>query len=308
MKIKNEEVGIKIGNKEHKFRNMIMDTYLDVFAENFTNFKYKGLPYCLISFTKLNYGMNEQSTSMEYDVTLELSLDDDYETITPQGVVNKYYYRNEEAESPMIKDFIGKTIKSIGFADYNYETHELSLRAYLDVSRYNITIQENQPLIISRVDKITTDLNFWASSNLIKGPIHLTKNGILDMVGYNYNRIIPKLYSIGFGILPYTINKEYLAENLIIQKTGTGIIEINNQLDTGYRKNLYFSDDLYMSDNLLLKQANYPFLIYKFKLYEETYPDPEEDVVLVDTQRYYTQYQELRKYGKINLKIKYERG
>ena len=308
MKIKNEEVSIKVGNKEHKFTNMILNNYLDLFADNFIEFKDKGLPYCLISFTKTNYNIDEDSTSMQYDLILQLNLDEETEILTERSVINKYCYTQEQAGGATIQDFVGSTVKSIGFANYNYDINDYEIYAYLDVTRYNIIIQENQPFVVSRTDKIESDMQFWASSNLIKGPIHLTKRGMLNVLGYDYNRIIPKLYSIGLGVLPYTLNKEYLAEELTIQKTGLGTIEINNQIETGYTKDLFFSNDLYMNDSLVLKKPNYPFLIYKFKLYEETFPNPEEAAVYVDTNKYYVQYQEIKKYGDINLKIKYERG
>lgn len=308
MKIKNEEVSIKIGNKEHKFTNMILNNYLDLFANNFINFKDKGLPYCLISFTKTNYNIDESSTSMKYDLILQLNLDEETEILTERSVINKYCYTQEQPGEATVQDFVGNTVKSIGFANYNYDVSDYEIYAYLDVTRYNIMIQENQPFIVSRTDKIESDMKFWASSNSIKGPIHLTKRGALNVLGYDYNRIIPKLYSIGLGVLPYTLNKEYLAEDLVIQKTDLGTIEINNQIQTGYTENLFFSNALHMSDSLVLKQPNYPLLIYKFKLYEETFPDPEEPAIYVDTNKYYVQYQELKKYGNIDLKIKYERG
>lgn len=49
MKIENKEIGIKIGDKELKFTNMILNSYLDLFADSFIEFKNKDLPYCLLN-------------------------------------------------------------------------------------------------------------------------------------------------------------------------------------------------------------------------------------------------------------------
>ena len=305
MKIKNQEVSIKIGKKEHKFTNMILNNYLDLFASSFVEFQNKELLLCFLSFTEPNYDINENSTEMDYDVILEADLNKQTEILSPKSITNKYFYNTEIFGK--ISDYNGETIKGIGFGQYN-STGGYTIYAFLDVMRYNITAQENQPIAVSRVDKIETDMEFYSPSNLVKGPIHLTKKGMLNLFGMNYTTIIPKLYSIGFGVLPYKLDKEYLTEELTIQKTGTGVLEVNNQLEVEYLKGLYFKDNLYMSDSLKLQKPSYPLLIYKFKLFEETYPDPEEPAVFVDTGKWYTQYKKLDKYGKINLKIKYERG
>lgn len=305
MKIKNQEVAIKIGKKERKFTNMILNNYIDLFADSFVNFKNKELPICLISFTEPNYGINESSTEMDYDIVLEADLSKQTEILGEKSVINKYYYSNILEGN--LQDYLGETIKGIGFGQYS-GTGEYTIYAYLDVMRYNITVQENQPILVSRIDKVESDMEFYSPSSLVKAPIHLTKKGMLNLFGMDYTAIIPKLYSIGFGVLPYRLDKEYLAENLIIQKNGIGVLEIKDQLEVDYLKGLYFSDNLYMSDSLKLQKPSYPFLIYKFKLFEETYPNPEEPPVYVDTGKWYTQYKKLDKHGRIDLKIKYERG
>ena len=40
MKIQNKEIDIKIGKKELKFTNMILDSYLDLFANSFISFNF----------------------------------------------------------------------------------------------------------------------------------------------------------------------------------------------------------------------------------------------------------------------------
>lgn len=306
MKIENKEISIKIGKKELKFTNLILNSYLNLFADSFINFQHKDLPYCLISFNKNNI-INENSTEMEYDLILEAEFNKNTEILSPKSIINKYYYRNPQVGQEW-NTFLGKSIINIGFANFNYNTGKYELYAFLDVSNYNIIVQD-QPIIISRIDKITSDMNLWANSSEIKAPYHLSMRGMLNYEGMEYFRTIPKLYSVGFGVLPYTLNKEYLVEDLTIQRNGTGIVEIQDVLEAQYKSNTkYFNSNIYFNNDWYFQEPTYNYMIYKFKLFKETYPNPEEEAVWVDTGLYYTQYKKLTKNGKLNLKIKYERG
>ena len=203
MKIENKEVSIKIGNKTKTFKNLILNSYLDLFADSFINFKDKDLPYCLINFSKKNT-ITEESTSMDYDTVLEADFNNNIEILTENTVTNKYYYINPANEEKSLGDFEGQTIKELGFANYDYDNDCYKLYAFLDVSNYNVRIHGNQSIIISRVDKIESDMNMYSSTDKIKGPIHLTKKGILEMKGMEYDKVIPRLHSIG---LPKFLSK-----------------------------------------------------------------------------------------------------
>ena len=308
MKVENLEVAIKIGKKEKKFTNMILDNYLDLFANSFLSFKDKSLPYCLVNFTKNNMDINEKSNKMNYDTILQANLSNTTEILTENNIINKYYYKDVVVEYPYLEDFKGQQIKEIGFANYDYNLNDYVLYAYIDVSKYNIIVQENQPIIISRTDKISSDMEFWSNNDNLKAPYHLTKKGLLSYLGMEYERTLPKLYSVGFGVLPYVFINEYLAENLDIEKNGTGGLIINQVFENYQKNDLFPSEKLFPSENLFPKTPTANLLIYKFKMYAETYPDPEKDPVYVDTGFYYTQYKQLDKYGKIQLSIKYERS
>lgn len=307
MKIENKEIGIKIGNKQLKFTNMILNSYLNLFADSFIDFKNKDLPYCLVNFNNTN-NITEDSTEMDYDLILEADFNKNIEVLSPISIINKYYYRNPQVMQEW-NSYIGKPIISIGFANYNYTLNKYIIYAYLDVSNYNIIVQENQPIIISRIDKITSDMNLWANSSKIKAPYHLSMRGMLNYEGMEYFRTIPKLYSVGFGVLPYTLNKEYLVEDLTIQRENTGIVKIQDVLEAQYRANTkYFNKDIYFNNDWYFQEPTYDYMIYKFKLYKETYTNPEEDPVWIDTGLFYTQYKKVEKNGNINLSIKYERS
>ena len=73
MKVKNLEVGIKIGNKQHKFTNLILNKYLDLFADSFLEFKDKNLDFCCINLTKEKTLITPESTEMQFDTILEFN-------------------------------------------------------------------------------------------------------------------------------------------------------------------------------------------------------------------------------------------
>lgn len=308
MKVENLEIGIKIGNKEKKFTNLILDSYLNLFADSFINFKQKNLPYCLVNFSKDNDIVTNFSVTMQYDTILEADFSQNKEILTKNNIINKYYYINPVAEYPYLQEFVGQQIKELGFANWDEEKKDYVVYAYLDVSRYNIVVQANQPIIISRIDKISSDMNFWSNSEKVKAPIHLTGRGLIEVEGMDYFAIYPKFYSVGFGVLPYKFITEYLAEDLNISRGGVGEVLINEVFQNYAKEDLFPSQKLFPSENLYPKSPTANLLIYKFKLYKETYPNPEEPPVYEDTGMYYTQYKTVDKYGKISLSVKYERS
>ena len=311
MKIENEEVSIKIGNKTKTFKNLILNSYLNLFADSFLNFKEKNLPYCLVNFTKNNININEYSTGMQYDTILEADFSNNIEVLTGSNIVNKYFYQNPVAGMNYLGDFKGQTIKELGFANYDYETDKYILYAFLDVSKYQITIQDNQPLTISRVDKISSDMKFWANNPKLKAPYHLTARGLIETIGMEYHTIIPELYSVGFGVLPYSFVKEYERDDLMMLRNLLGTISIPNLLYNFKNNDLYPNENLYPNEDLYPQTPTASLLIYKFKMYKKVYPNSESDnYELEDTGMYYTQFRELKdsEYGKFSLRIKYERG
>lgn len=71
MKVKNLEVGIRIGNKQRKFTNLILNNYLDLFANSFKEFASKELTHCVVNITKTNTKIDETSTTMNFDTLIE---------------------------------------------------------------------------------------------------------------------------------------------------------------------------------------------------------------------------------------------
>ncbi len=334
MKIENKEVSIKIGDKTKILKNLILNSYLDLFADSLINFKNKDLPYCLVNFTKHN-NIDETSTIMEYDTILEADYSNNIELLTENTLINKYYYMDTVNGEKSLQEFSGLAIKELGFANYDNQKNMFVLYAFLDVSKYDLYIQDNQPIIISRIDKITNDLKMYSNSSKVKGPIHLTMRGIAETKGMEYDVVMPKLHSIGLGTLYNKMEEEILIKDLDIEKKNTGQVEIYSAKDRAvypsaklYPSNNFFpgrkkiglkelkieekeegtypSIFLYPNTNIFMSETRRRWIIYKFKLYKIKTEGLKE--ILEDTGDYYYQSKLANMYGKLKLKVKYERS
>lgn len=335
MKIKNESVTIKIGNKEKSFRNLILNSYIDLFADSFLEFKNKLLRYCYIKFDTTQI-IDENSKAMEYDTILETDFYKLKETFSENNIINDYLYDMPVLEQKEISEFVGHKITGIGFGDYDYNINQYVLYAFLDVSKYQIVVQEGQNIVISRKDKITSDLQFYSPFSSVRYPTHLTTRGIIEKVGIEYNEIFSQLYSVGFGALYSKIDTEEIpVAELDFKKEGIGIVTLIGAQNyavypsanlfpslslfpgrniEGLRKleipnreeGQYPSSLILPSTELYPKQSPPKYVIYKFKLYKRRYEGELE--IVEDTGLYYHQAQAIDGTGAIKLTIKYERG
>ena len=335
MRIKNDSVTIKIGNKEKSFHNLILDSYINLFADSFLKFKNKMLTYCYVKFDTAQT-INEKSEKMEYDTILETNYYKTNETYTENTIINDYVYDTALIEYPELSEFAGRQITGIGFGSYNYDKAEYVLYAFLDVSKYQIIVQEGQTITISRKDKITSDLLFSSPFSTVEYPTHLTMRGILELEEMEYNEIFSQLYSVAFGTLYNKIDTEEIpVADLDFKKEGLGTVILigaqnyaiypsmdlfpNEGLFPGRNtvglKNLevpdrgigqYPSNNLFPSISLYPKQITPKYVIYKFKLYRRRWEDIQE--IIEDTGLYYYQAQKIDGTGAIKLTIKYERG
>lgn len=335
MKIQNESITIKMGNKEKSFHNLILNSYIDLFADSFLKFKNKMLTYCYIKFDTTQT-INENSTTMEYDTILETNYYKTNETYSENTIINDYIYDIALTDYPEISEFTGHQITGIGFGAYDNNTSQFLLYAFLDVSKYQIIVQEGQTITISRKDKIKSDLLFSSPFSTVKYPTHLTMRGILELEGMEYNEIFSQLYSVAFGTLYNKIDTEEIpVEELDFKKEELGIVTLigaqdyavypsktlfpsltlfpgrsSSELkkleipDRGIGK--YPSKSLFPSTSLYPKQVTPKYVIYKFKLYRRKWEDIQE--VIEDTGLYYYQAQKIDGTGAIKLEIKYERG
>ena len=318
MKIKNEDVTIKIGNKKMSFRNLILDNYIELFRDSFLEFKNKALKYCFIKFNTTQT-INEKSTTMDYDIIMNCETYEIKQIYAGNTITNKYTYNKEFVNDnniiDTIKNHVGDKICGIGFGDLKVVEDEGAITifepviyAFLDVSDYNIVVQEGQEIIISRIDKVSSDLLFFSPYPVLKLPYHLSIEGYLATTGMEYSEIVPKLESIGFGNLSNVMRDEIPAEQLNITKEGIDTINIGPLTLKNEGKGLYPSYNLYPSEDLYPQKSTPRWIIYKFRMYRIEYDRDTSEETWVPVGGYYYQSQYTEAFGKMNLKIKYERG
>lgn len=347
MKIKNELVSIKIGSKQYDFKNLILDEYLKRFVraqikyanieaganlteESATEYENKTdllMRYCLIKFDEPL--KNIESTELKNNDFDLVSFDDFAvsQDISEKGVVIQYLYNLKETYNyktlkyENINKYSGRKITAIGFNSTMYSSDNCSVCAILDTSNYNIYIQGNQSFSVTRRDKIQSDALFNCSFEKYKGPIHLAplkesynvygedgEDGGSTARDWNTRKAF--LYSVGLSSYIDYIDKErIIGEDIQIEINGTELII--KELENYYSNKIFFpNNDIYPGSNIYPIKSNYKYIIFKYKIYE--YPSSVDMygdwIPYTDTGNYYYQIISIDKFGKSNIKIKYERG
>lgn len=346
MKIKNDLISIKIGKKQYDFHNLILDEYLKSFAteqlniDNIKTFKsMKNLKYLLIKFDTPLENLNEKSILKNEDFDIALLYSSTISQITNENrIITQYTYQSSDiiiwdynkedhsGQSPKIYEYAGKKITALGFNTYWATSlfYENPVKAVLDTSNYNIYIQENQNFTVIRKDIITTDALFYSNNmSKVPAPLHLmpvynkaviTPNWLYNESGGGIGGTDESygiIYSIGLSSYIDRIDKEFvIGEDIEITQNGTELeIEgIENYLSN--EKLLYPNSNLYPSSSLYPVKSNYKYIIIKYKVWQNilsgTYENPVR--TMTDTGYFYYQAVPINKFGKLNLKIKYERG
>ena len=346
MKIKNEVVSLKIGDKQYEFNNLILDEYLKRFITdqldsqnlNLYNNK-KTLGYCLLKFDTpfTNIQGNTELHNQDFDICFvggctynqnegenQIIVEYSYDTN-----FNVWDYSKKTGNNNYISNYYGKKITEIGFNSW-WNSDEKTITkvpvcAVLDVSNYNIYLQENQELSITRRDIIETDAIFYSSNkNKVPAPVHLMPYGVAQIIHQNniYNNEGNRWYSFnnsGYGIL-YSIGlssyTDYIDKEFVIGKDiqavqngpELNIKGIENYLSVD--NPLFCNEDIYCNTNLYPIKSHYKYLIFKYKVWQDVHSGTYDDVISksTDTGYYYYQAIPINKFGKINMKIKYERG
>nr|DAE60862.1 MAG TPA: hypothetical protein [Caudoviricetes sp.] len=188
MKIRNELVSIKMGKKKYDFNNLILDEYLKRLTKAQLDEKDVNLLtadtracYCLIKFDKVFEDLSAESEiqNTDFDICLMGSTIANQD-ISEQNITTEYLYASDliwdyskQSADAQISDYYGKKIAAIGFNSW-WARGKVLVMAVLDVSNYNIYLQENQELSVTRKDIITTDALFYSNDKTkIPGPVHL---------------------------------------------------------------------------------------------------------------------------------------
>ena len=306
MKIKNELVSLKIGNKQYDFKNLILDEYLKRFILrqlDTTTLRY--IPYQIMLNTILlkfdtpfeNLSPQSEIFPENFDIAFIGGCKSVITIASPSIITTKYTYDMEnfiydynkkKGGNLPFEDYYGKKIVAIGFSSYFASfTNKNKVCAILDTSNYNIYMQANQKLECTRKDTISTDALFWSSDDRIKAPVHLSPYGgepLLyqdpypgfreeDKKIFNARSAIPTkgvLYSIGLSSYTDYIDKEFvIGKDVIVVQNGTelSIQSINN--DFNFEKELLPNNLIYPSANLYPIKSNYKYVIFKYKVYQE---------------------------------------
>lgn len=335
MKVKNEFIKIKTGDKKYEFHNLILDNYLTKFVINqITHNASISLDYCLLKFDTpfTNITEDSQIQCRDFDICLIPPKVWEQEEGEKQASIT-YKYINTE----MILDydigegindfskFYGRKITAIGFAPtFNPVTY---IGAVLDTNNYEIYFLENQPLEVIRKDNISTDADFVSNSKLIKSPTHLLPKGCEQIIyqppiehdegafAYFNNRGYGIIYSIGFTSFYPNANTK-LEDELILDQD----IQIN------YDKNVLILSPLINTEILTKKLApltnlapnsslspravNYKYCVIKYKVFQEVHSLYDGEIISTetDTGLFYYQILPINKFGNLKLEIKYERG
>lgn len=348
MKIKNDLIRIKIGKKQYDFNNLILDEYLKRFIkaqldkDNLDSISNnRKLDYC---FLKLDTPLENLSGSTilnnkDFDISFvfnsknsqivndkQITIQYDYKINNNVSVVD---YDKPNNQNIKLSDYYGRKITAIGFNSYwvddSDSSWEVPICAVLDTSNYNIYLQENQELAITRKDIITTDSLFFSNNkNKVPGPAHLAPCGVKQIIeqpdiydetgslkhSYNDNGY-GILYSIGLSSYTDYIDKEFIiGQDVEVEENGTelNIKGLENYLITD--NSLFPSNSIYPSAGLYPIKTNYKYLILKYKVWQNVHSGDFYNVITTptDTGYYYYQALPIDKFGELNLKIKYERG
>lgn len=343
MKIRNEIITIKNGKKIYEFNNLILNEYLGRFVKKQLNpddinkiSNATDLSYLLIKFDEPIKNITPEKTILNSDFDIVFTfVKSKIQDLSTNQVSVKYIYDDAEtifdydkntAEDIKIDNYWGRKVAMLGFNGYwtSYNASSFPVCAILDVSNMNIYLQENQKFSVTRRDIITTDLIFKSSDiNKIPCPIHISpldnKAVIAPNVLWNdeHNAAINGedksygiLYSLGLSYNDSEIDKEFIVGKDVQINTNNNELTISN-ITEEFTKYLYYpSSNKYPNNLLYPTKENYKYVIFKYKVWQNilsgTYENPVN--TMKDTGFYYLQSMPLDKFGKLNFKIKYERG
>jgi len=299
MKINNEFVEVKIGNRKFTRKNMILNRFLKETFGSQMGTVYRS-PYIIQCYIKLNTPLENVTydsdlRATDFDLTL-FGRNKDRKIITNRNSAkviidfndNSYFYQNKRYDGKSLDIVDGQKIVGIGFGYFGY------CLAYVDTSNMNIIINSKERLAVTRVDNFQSD----GVCTGIDFPLHLI-NGIakyeLEFDTTSKHKEA-QLYSIGFGNVEGLMEEEYLIEDVEIDRDDYSItFNIPRTQKNG----------AYPSENLRLGfypvKDNSKYLIFKYRLFKV-------GEISVPLDRYYTMSKPNTDFGDLNIKLKIERG
>lgn len=312
MKIRNEYIQIKIGNKTWTKKNMILNEYLYRMFDSQINTEHDK---CYISrcFLKLdtpieNVDYDSEILPSQFDITIRNLLDEEYfkqRTVRTNNSIRINYVFDSNSmfiidgqwhEASIMKNYANRKIMGIGFGIDDSS----NIFAYLDTSNMNIVINYDENISISRVDLLQSD----GVCDGLEYPLHLVNDFAfrdskdVEVSGlYTKEYTKAQLYSVGFGSYRGVMEEEYLINDVETNRNNNSIT-FNIQRDKLLGK--------YPSNNLWLgftpTKDNSKYLIFKYRLYRI---DGFNNVNYLD--KYYTMSMPNETFGDLDVKLKIER-
>lgn len=342
MKIKNEYIKIKQGDKEITLNNYIYDDYLSLFSTTqydngqdaedlYYKQQEKEFYNCFVRFdepleditnaqitdfevfgyrTKTNFIKIKNGVSVIYNYFFNAF----YDIYNPDELINKEEYYNRK-------------ITALGFGRNG------KIYACLDVSNYEIYVLEDENLAITRKDNILSEANCYEYDF----PVHLSPLGDFENALYNetsleFENKYAKLYSVGFAKTAGVMSEEYIiGQDIDIKviddtkfsfnlKKGEDIsLYPRNDLYTGndiyplplyVQHEFYPQNDLYASNDLYPSDSNYKYIVYKFRLYTIHWlgSNISDGLEIQELDEYYTMFLENTTKGLFEIITKIERN
>lgn len=314
MKIGNEYVQIKKGNKTYIKKNTILDIFLERVLNSQINPRYSTRPEITNCYLKLDTPLENITTSSnftysnDFDIKFFKNIFNEYEfrkmsTTTKDKINVRYkftndgnfvYHNNNYGSMNDFDMFNGRKITAIGFGLYD------TCYAVVDVSDMNIIINEGEELTISRDDMYQSDAIVYKYDY----PLHLVNFTANKDYDANFGeQTIAQLYSIGLGNTLGLMEDEEIID-LSQAEIGDNNIIIN--FTKSIKIGRYPSENLFPSNSLYPKKDNSKYLILKYRLGRI---DTDSNITYLD--EYYTmsykydlsKYNDQQKNISLNLKI-----
>lgn len=285
MKISNEYVEVKFGNKKLTLKNLILDEYLSILARTQYDkeeavkygFGAKYFKRCYLKFDEPIEDISSSMTLSEADFDIYF----DGTTITVSNNINStsilYKFTSEYGyydinQGKYIYDFFseigGKKITAIGFSTrQDIINTDSKILAILDTSNYSLNVPIDSPLIISRKDNSTTDAVF--NSKDVDFPLHLSSIGLRQIRLFGDQALHSSeyglIYSVGLGSSAGVMQEEYIVgEDVDIKQIDDYSFKFVLQKAT---ENTY-----YPNNGIYLSSSKYPT---RYNVIKEIYPQNE---------------------------------
>lgn len=311
MKVRNEYVEIKVGNKTFRHENMILNEYLYKLFDSQLDINhdicYINNCYLRLDTPIPNVDYDSIISKTEFEVQMGIALNSGmFSKISNRSqntIKINYQFDNssviiidgEYVEGSVLNKFANRKIMGIGFgSDYSN-----NILAYLDTSNMNIVINYDEEISIIRVDSMQSD----GVCDGIDYPLHLVNDfahkdvelNDIDLLNYY---TMAQLYSVGFGNIMGSMEEEYLIEDVQTERTDNSIT-FNVVRDKNIGK--YPSNNLF--PGFYPTKDNSKYLIFKYRLYKRN----KENNNYYYLNDYYTMSMPNETFGDLNIKLKIER-